>query len=51
VRERFTAALRERSADYDLRAPLFAPVVGAALYAAKISGHPLPAEALVRLRG
>ena len=51
VLERFTAALRERSADYDLRAPLFAPVVGAALYAAKISGHPLPAEALVRLRG
>jgi hypothetical protein len=36
-------------AQYDLRAPLWSPVVGAALYAARLSGAPLGADALARL--
>jgi len=38
---RFTAALRELPANYDLRQPRLDPAVGGALYAAKHSGHPL----------
>ncbi len=37
----FTRALQAAGAHYDLRAPRFAPVIGAALYAAKCSGRPL----------
>jgi N-acetylglucosamine kinase-like BadF-type ATPase len=34
----------------DLRAPLLAPELGAALYAAKLDGHPLDEDALAQLR-
>jgi hypothetical protein len=44
----FLAALQERPAS-DLRRPLLDPAVGAALYAAKHSGHPLPASSLHQL--
>jgi N-acetylglucosamine kinase-like BadF-type ATPase len=50
VRDGFAAALRDRSPDYDLRAPLLDPVIGAALYAAKLAGSPLLAAAIERLR-
>ena len=35
--------------EYELRKPLYPPVVGAALYAAKLAGKPLDAEALGQL--
>lgn len=35
---------------YRLQQPLYPPVVGAALYAAKLAGSPLDAQALARLR-
>ncbi|MFB9238192.1 N-acetylglucosamine kinase [Plantactinospora siamensis] len=35
---------------YDLRQPMYSPVIGAALYAARQAGNPLGAEALDRLR-
>jgi N-acetylglucosamine kinase-like BadF-type ATPase len=50
VRDGFAAALRDRSPDYDLRAPLLDPVIGAGLYAAKLAGSPLLAAAIERLR-
>jgi N-acetylglucosamine kinase-like BadF-type ATPase len=49
VLERFTGCLAEQDADYELRTPLWSPVVGAALYAARLSGAPLGADALGRL--
>jgi N-acetylglucosamine kinase-like BadF-type ATPase len=49
VLARFSGLLAEQAAHYDLRAPLWSPVVGAALYAARLSGSPLGAEALARL--
>ncbi|GGN64085.1 N-acetylglucosamine kinase [Streptomyces kronopolitis] len=50
VRDAFTAALGNGAAAYELRHPLFEPVVGAALYAAKLAGTPLGTEALAALR-
>ncbi|WP_399880599.1 N-acetylglucosamine kinase [Streptomyces sp. BBFR51] len=50
VRRAFTEELRRHEAAYDLRRPLFEPVVGAALYAAKLAGAPLGATALSTLR-
>jgi N-acetylglucosamine kinase-like BadF-type ATPase len=50
VRDGFAATLRDRSPDYDLRAPLLGPAVGAALYAAKLARSPLPTAAIERLR-
>ena len=50
VRDGFAAALRDRSPDYDLRAPLLGPAAGAALYAAKLAGLPVSAVAIERLR-
>lgn len=49
VRSGFAAGLRGRSPDFDLRPPRFPPHVGAALYAAKLSGDPLGPTALDRL--
>jgi N-acetylglucosamine kinase-like BadF-type ATPase len=46
VRSRFERRLAGR---YDLRTPRFAPVIGAALYAAKLAGAPLATTALERL--
>jgi N-acetylglucosamine kinase-like BadF-type ATPase len=46
VRSRFERRLAGR---YDLRTPRFAPVIGAALYAAKLAGAPLAPTALERL--
>lgn len=45
----FSGLLAEQDARYDLRAPLWSPVLGGALYAARLSGSPLGAEALARL--
>ncbi len=45
----FAAALEAAGGHYTLTAPRFAPVIGAALYAARRSGHPLQAAALARL--
>jgi N-acetylglucosamine kinase-like BadF-type ATPase len=49
IRSGFAQALLDRSRDYDLQVPRFAPHVGAALYAAKLSGDPLTPAALDRL--
>jgi N-acetylglucosamine kinase-like BadF-type ATPase len=50
--EQVRTAFRERLADapVDLRDPLLPPVLGAALYAARLSGRPLRTEAVDRLR-
>jgi hypothetical protein len=40
----------ELATDYDVRTPLFDPVIGAAMYAAKRSGVPLDKSAVARLR-
>ncbi|WP_137145452.1 N-acetylglucosamine kinase [Mycolicibacterium sp. CR10] len=45
----FLGALRAQPAKYDLRRPLLDPAVGAALYAAKRSGHPLTPGAVGQL--
>ena len=50
VLEAFTTALKSGFAGYDLRRPLYEPVVGAALYAAKLAGTPLDRPALDALR-
>ena len=50
IRRGFEDALVARNPNYDLRAPLFSPVVGAALYAAKRAGSPLSEKALAVLR-
>ncbi|WP_314411561.1 BadF/BadG/BcrA/BcrD ATPase family protein [Streptomyces kroppenstedtii] len=50
VLEAFTSALQHRSTRYELRRPLYEPVVGAALYAAKLAGTPLDQPALDALR-
>ena len=42
----FEAALEDLHEGYELREPLFSPVVGAAIYAAKLAGEPLDAETL-----
>jgi N-acetylglucosamine kinase-like BadF-type ATPase len=42
----FLSALRDQPAKYDLRQPLLDPALGAAIYAAKHSGHALSPSAL-----
>ena len=46
----FEAALEEHYDGYELREPLYTPVIGAAIYAAKLAGEPLGAETLGRLQ-
>jgi N-acetylglucosamine kinase-like BadF-type ATPase len=46
----FTSALTALPAAFDCRAPLYPPVVGAALYAARLAGAPLPSDALANLQ-
>jgi hypothetical protein len=46
----FRAALADRPGSYDLRRPLYPPDVGGAIYAAKLAGTPLDADALHRLK-
>lgn len=46
----FASALRARWNSYQLREPLLAPDIGAALYAARLHHRPLAASALERLR-
>lgn len=46
----FEATLKNLHDGYELREPLYPPVVGAALYAAKLAGEPLEDAALSRLR-
>ena len=50
LRHAFGAELTSRPTDYRLQAPVYPPVVGAALYAAQRAGSPLDAAALRRLR-
>lgn len=50
VLEAFTRELKNRYAEYELRHPLYEPVIGAAIYAAKLAGTPLDRPALDRLR-
>ncbi|MFH8471073.1 N-acetylglucosamine kinase [Streptomyces sp. NPDC017991] len=50
VLDAFTTALQSGAARYELRHPLFEPVVGAALYAARLAGTPLGVDALAALR-
>jgi N-acetylglucosamine kinase-like BadF-type ATPase len=45
----FLDTLDAQAADYDVRRPLLDPAVGAALYAAKLAGHPLGADAVLQL--
>jgi N-acetylglucosamine kinase-like BadF-type ATPase len=47
----FEAALEGLHEKYELREPLYSPVIGAAIYAAKLAGEPLGAEKLGRHRG
>ncbi|KAD3455991.1 N-acetylglucosamine kinase [Arthrobacter yangruifuii] len=47
--EIFKSVIGSRSRHYELRAPLLDPGIGAALYAAKVTGSPLSAEALKSL--
>ncbi|MFJ2264739.1 N-acetylglucosamine kinase [Streptomyces sp. NPDC087844] len=49
VLDAFTTELRSSAIAYELRQPLFEPVVGAALYAAKLAGTPLSTAALAAL--
>jgi N-acetylglucosamine kinase-like BadF-type ATPase len=42
--------LAERSKRHELREPVLAPYLGAALHAAKLAGRPLPEGAIERLR-
>jgi N-acetylglucosamine kinase-like BadF-type ATPase len=51
LREPFARALAMRAASYRLAPPRLAPVLGAALYAARSAGTPLSAAALERLAG
>jgi N-acetylglucosamine kinase-like BadF-type ATPase len=48
VVQSFTAALERLHNGYGLREPLYSPVVGAAIYAAKLAGEPLDAEKIGR---
>jgi len=48
VRTAFRAHLT--NASVDLREPLLSPVLGAALYAARLAGRPLSADAVAGLR-
>jgi len=50
LRRGFAEALIAQNPSYDLRAPLFSPVIGAALYAAKQAASPLSEMALRTLR-
>jgi N-acetylglucosamine kinase-like BadF-type ATPase len=50
VRDEFVHLLTATRTDYEFRQPLHPPVVGAALYAAKLAGVPLAPVALARLR-
>jgi N-acetylglucosamine kinase-like BadF-type ATPase len=47
--EGFEAALEDLHEGYELREPLYSPAIGAAIYAAKLAGEPLGAEALGQL--
>jgi hypothetical protein len=47
----FKHALGVMRPAFDCRLPLFPPVIGASLYAARLAGQALNAEALTNLRG
>jgi len=50
ILEPLRRALSDFSGHYNLTPPLLSPSLGAALYAARIAGEPLSAEAVARLR-
>ena len=45
----FEASLEDLHDGYELRKPLHSPVIGAAIYAARLAGEPLDAETLRHL--
>ena len=49
IRDGFRAELLRQHPTTDLRSPLLPPVLGAALYAARLAGRPLPPAAIQRL--
>ena len=49
IRSGFSAALEALYSGYELREPLYSPVVGAAIYAAKLAEMPLDGDALRQL--
>lgn len=51
VRAAFRSALADAAGEYDLRAPLLSPVLGAALHAARLAGHPLSERTVATLQG
>ena len=50
VRSGFRTALETLYSGYEFREPLYSPVVGAALYAAKLAEKPLDNDALRQLQ-
>jgi hypothetical protein len=46
----FEAALEDLHDGYELRKPLYSPVIGAAIYAARLAGEPLDTETLHQLQ-
>ena len=50
VLQKFIDKLTDKSAEYEVRTPLYPPVLGAALNAARLAGTPLTAPALKRLQ-
>jgi N-acetylglucosamine kinase-like BadF-type ATPase len=50
ILEPFRRHLAARSAAFDLRSPILAPSIGAAIYAARLAAQPLSAAAMGRLR-
>jgi hypothetical protein len=49
VRNAFTTALTTQDEGFDLRTPLYEPVVGACMYAARLAGAPLDDAARAHL--
>ncbi|HUX70206.1 MAG TPA: BadF/BadG/BcrA/BcrD ATPase family protein [Cellulomonadaceae bacterium] len=50
VKDEFVRLLAQSHVSWEFREPLYPPVVGAALYAARLAGKPLSTAALARLR-
>jgi hypothetical protein len=49
IKQGFAHGIEAIDARYQVTAPLYPPVVGAALYAAMLAGKPLSTDALQRL--
>lgn len=51
ILEPFTKALNQYSSNYDISAPHYTPVIGAALYACSLSGNRITSDYLEKLKG